>query len=90
MLTAGIILILIGSLIRGWGLLNHSRSITEKPDLFRSSDFVILVIVLQMIFAIIGAILIGLSEGLWIGLLVFILFWFLSRVWIPLIKAIGF
>ena len=88
MLTVGIILILIASIIRGWGILNHKRGPMEAA-LVASGPILAILGLLSIILGLLGAIFIGSETSLWVGLLVFVAFWFMSRIWTPIISSLG-
>lgn len=43
----------------------------------------------SIILGIVGAILIGSETSFFVGLIVFVAFWFLSGIWVPLLEWIG-
>ena len=88
MLTVGIILLLIASIIRGLGILNHRRGPLEAAPIASGSILAILSIV-SIILGLLGAISIGSGTFFWIGLLVFVVFWFLSGIWAPILVSLG-
>lgn len=89
MLNIGVFIIIVASIIRAWGNLNHSRSELDKPLIFHNPTFTLLVGLGSTAFGIIGAICIGIETNFWIGLLVFVSFWMFSGIWIPIIVRLG-
>ncbi len=88
MSTAGVILLLIASIIRGWGILNHRRGPLEAAPIASGSILAILSIV-SIVLGLLGAIFIGSDSSFWVGLLVFVVFWFLSGIWAPMLSSCG-
>lgn len=88
MITAGVIIVLLGSIIRGWGALNHRRGPMEAAAIASGSLSAIFSI-FSILLGIVGAVLIGMETLLWIGLIVFVAFWVLSGIWMPILAAIG-
>jgi hypothetical protein len=88
MLITGIILILLASIVRGWGALNLRRGPIEAAPI-ASGSFLAIFSTLSIIVGLAGAILIGMETSFWIGALVFIAFWFFSGIWMPILAAIG-
>lgn len=87
-MTAGIIILLIASIIRGWGILNHRRGpIGAAP--IASGPILAIVSIISIAIGLIGAILIGADTSFWLGIIVFIAFWFLSGIWTPILASIG-
>jgi len=91
MLTIGVILVVIASIIRGWVLLNYRRPDHEQSMIFYKYGalFSVGVLAVQIMFALLGAFLMGLASGIWIGLVAFGLFWFVSFVWCPILRKAG-
>ncbi|RJP76540.1 MAG: hypothetical protein C4522_18340 [Desulfobacteraceae bacterium] len=87
-MTAGIIILLIASIIRGWGLLNHRRGPMDAAVIASESVLSILSII-SIVMGLVGAFLIGADTSLWIGIFVFVGFWFLSGIWAPILTAFG-
>jgi len=87
-MTAGIIILLIASILRGWGGLNHKRGAMEAA-LIASGPILTIVTIVSIIMALIGSILIGSDSSFWVGLISFILFWLLSRIWEPILASLG-
>ena len=88
MITAGIIIVLLGSTIRGWGALSHRRGPMEAA-VIGSGSLLAIFSIFSVLLGIVGAVLIGMETSLWIGLIVFIAFWVLSGIWMPILAAIG-
>ena len=88
MSTVGIIILLIASVIRGWGILNHRRGPMEAA-LIASGPILAILGILSIILGLVGAIFIGSETSFWVGLLVFVAFWFMSRIWTPIISSLG-
>lgn len=88
MFTVGIILLLIASVIRGWGILNHRRGPLEAAPIAAGSILAIISII-STILGLIGSIFIGSETSFWGGLLVFVAFWFLSGIWTPVLISLG-
>ena len=88
MSTVGIIILLIASVIRGWGILNHRRGPMEAA-LIASGPILAILGILSIILGLVGAIFIGYETSFWVGLLVFVAFWFMSRIWTPIISSLG-
>jgi hypothetical protein len=82
----GIILLLLGSIIRGWGLLNHRRGPMEAAPMASGAVLAIFSIV-SIVMGLIGAVLIGANTSFWLGMIAFALFWFLSGIWVPILTA---
>ena len=87
-MTAGIIILLIASIIRGWGILNHRRGTMDASPIASGPIGAIFSIV-SIVIGLIGAILIESDSSFWVGILSFIAFWFLSGIWAPIIASIG-
>ena len=88
MSTVGIIILLIASVIRGWGILNHRRGPMEAA-LIASGPILAIFGILSIILGLVGAVFIGSETSFWVGLLVFVAFWFMSRIWTPIISSLG-
>ena len=87
-MTAGIIILLIASIIRGWGILNHRRGPVEAA-VIASGTIVAIFSIISIIIGLVGAILIGSDSSFWIGIIAFIAFWFLSGIWTSILASIG-
>lgn len=87
-MTAGIIILLIASVLRGWGMLNHRRGPIEAAVIASGSVLAILSII-SIAMGLIGAFLIGADTSFWIGIIAFVAFWFLSGIWAPILTAFG-
>jgi len=87
-MTAGIIILIIASGLRGWGILNHRRGPLEAP-LIASPLILAFVSIVSIIMGLIGAIFIGVDTSFWLGILAFVAFWFLSGIWAPILTAFG-
>jgi hypothetical protein len=87
-MTAGIIILLIASIIRGWGLLNHSRGPVEAAVIASGSKLAIITVI-SIVAALVGSILIGSDSYFWAGVITFIAFWFLSGIWASILASIG-
>ena len=88
MLVAGVIVICIASIIRAWGLLNYKRG-PGVAALIASRSVLMIVSTLSILLGLLGAIFIGSATSFFVGLLVFVAFWFLSGIWIPFLELIG-
>ena len=88
MLAVGIIILLMGSIIRSWGSLNYRRGPVDAT-LIASPSFLAIISIVSTILGLIGSIVIGSQSGFWIGLLAFGAFWFLSGFWSPILESIG-
>ena len=89
MMIAGIVLLGFGSLLRGWGGLNRTRSDVEKPLVFHSVFFELFILLLSLFLAILGSILIGVSSTFLWGVVAFVMYWFLSIIWWPVLRGLG-
>ena len=89
MITAGIIILLIGSIVRGWGILNHRRPPYDQPLIFSNAFFPLAVSIVSMLLGLIGCIIIGSETGFLAGTITFGVFWLLSGIWIPILTSIG-
>jgi hypothetical protein len=92
MITSGIIVLCIASILRAWGLLNLKRGSGAVPIVATGlTGGLILMITstVSIILGLLGAILIGSETSLFVGLILFVAFWFLSRILIPLLEWIG-
>jgi hypothetical protein len=87
-LIFGIILFLLGSIIRGWGTLNHRRGRMEAAAI-ASGPVLAIFGIISIIMGLIGAILIGIESSLWLSVITFLAFWFLSGIWAPILSAFG-
>lgn len=85
---AGIILLLIASVFRGYGILNHRRDPIDLP-LIATPLFLIFIATISTVGGLIGAILIGAETSLGIGVVAFVIFWLFSGVWGPFLAALG-
>jgi len=88
MLAAGIIVLCIASIIRAWGLLNYKRG-PGAAALIASGPVLVIVSTLSIILGLVGAILIGSETSFFVGLIVFVAFWFLSGIWFSFLEFIG-
>lgn len=88
MFTVSIILLLIGSTIRGWGILNHRRSPFEASVIASGPTLAIFSIV-SIILGLLGTIFIGSETSFWIGLIMFGAFLFLSGIWASILVSLG-
>ena len=88
MLTTGILLVLLASIVRGWGALNIKRGPMEAAPI-ASGLFLAIFSTLSIVVGLVGSILIGMETSFWIGSIVFIAFWCLSGIWMPILSAIG-
>jgi hypothetical protein len=84
----GFLFLIIGSIMRGWGLLNYRRGPSEAAVIATGSVFTFLSLV-SIVLGLIGCIIIGIDTSAIIGLILFLAFFFLSRIWIPVLKAFG-
>lgn len=89
MITVGIIVLLIGSIVRGWGTLNHSRPPFDQPLVFRNALFSLAVSIGSILLGLISCIIIGSETGFFTGMITFGAFWFLSWIWVPILASIG-
>jgi predicted ABC-type exoprotein transport system permease subunit len=87
-MTAGIIVLLIASIIRGWGLLNHRRGPMEAA-VIASGPVLAILSIISIAMGLIGAFLIGADTSFWIGIIAFVAFWFLSGIWAPILASLG-
>ena len=87
-MTTGIIILLIASIIGGWGILNHGRGPMEAAPIASGSILAIFSIV-STVMGLIGAVLIGADTSFWLGIIAFAAFWFLSGIWTPILTAFG-
>lgn len=87
-MTAGILILLIASIIRGWGLLNHRRGPMEAA-VIASGPVLAILSIISIAMGLIGAFLIGADTSFWIGIIAFVAFWFLSGMWGPILAALG-
>jgi hypothetical protein len=87
-MTTGIIILLIASIIRGWGILNHRRGPVEAA-VIASGPIGAIFSIISIIVGLVGAILIGSDSSFWIGIIAFIAFWFLSGIWTSILASIG-
>ena len=87
-MTAGIIILLIASIIRGWGLLNHRRGPVEAAAI-ASGPIVAIFSIISIVLGLIGAILIGSDSSFWMSIIAFVAFWFFSRIWAPILASFG-
>lgn len=87
-MTAGIIILLIASIIRGWGILNHGRGPMEAA-VIASGPVLAIFSIISIVMGILGAILIGSGTSFWVGIIAFIAFWFLSGIWAPILATFG-
>ena len=87
-MAAGIIILLIASIIRGWGILNHRRGPMEAAAI-ASGPILAIFSILSTAMGLIGVILIGADTSFWLGLIAFVAIWILSGIWAPLLEAIG-
>jgi hypothetical protein len=88
MLVAGVIVLCIASIIRAWGLLNYKRGPSAAAPI-ASKPVLVIVSTLSIILGVVGAILIGSETSFFVGLIVFVAFWFLSGIWISFLEVIG-
>jgi hypothetical protein len=92
MLITGIIVLCIASILRAWGGLNYKeRMECERPlGLMGLKGNLILVIVtdVSIVLGLVGAILVGYTTSLYVGLILFVAFWFLSGIWVPLLESL--
>ncbi len=88
MLAVGIIILLISSIIRGWGMLNYRRGPADAA-LIASPTFLAMISIGSIILGLIGSIIIGFQSGFLVSLLAFGAFWFLSGIWSPILASIG-
>lgn len=86
-MTAGIIILLIASIIRGWGLLNHRRGPMEAA-VIASGPVLAILSIISIAMGLIGAFLIGADTSFWIGIIAFVAFWFLSGIWAPILASL--
>ena len=87
-MAAGIIILLIASIIRGWGILNHRRGPMEAAAI-ASGPILAIFSIISTVMGLIGVILIGTDTSFWIGIITFVAFWFLSGIWAPILTAFG-
>ena len=87
-MTAGIIILLIASIIRGWGLLNHRRGPMEAA-IIASGPVLAIFAIISILMGLMGAILIGADTSFWIGIIALLAFYFLSGIWAPILTAFG-
>ena len=87
-MTAGIIILLIASIIRGWGILNRGRGPMDAA-VIASGPVLAIFSIISIVMGILGAILIGSDTSFWVGIIAFIAFWFLSRIWTSILASIG-
>jgi hypothetical protein len=87
-MTGGIIILLIASIIRGWGLLNHRRGPMEAA-VIASGPVLAILSIISIAMGLIAAIIIGADTSFWIGIIAFAAFWFLSGIWAPILTAFG-
>ena len=84
MFVAGILILVIASLIRVWAALQHRRSPEWRAGLYslcgaRYGGCVFGIV--STILGILGAVLIGISKGFVAGIISFALFWVLPYFW---------
>jgi len=89
MLWVGIVILLIGSIFRGWFILNQRRLPGDKPPFFCSEINTSVVAICSLLTGIIGSILIGLDTTYWIGIITLVGFWVLSGLWSPILESFG-
>ena len=70
-MTAGTIILLIASIIRGWGILNHGRGPMEAA-VIASGPVLAIFSIISIVMGILGAILIGSDTSFWLGIIAFI------------------
>jgi hypothetical protein len=87
-MTAGILILLIASIIRGWGLLNHERGPMEA-GVIASGPVLAILSIISIAMGLIGAFLIGADTSFWISIIAFVSFWFLSGMWGLILAALG-
>lgn len=87
-MATGIIILLIASIIRGWGILNHRRGPVEAA-VIASGPILATFSIISIVVGLVGAILIGAGSSFWVGIIAFIAFWFLSGIWAPILASIG-
>lgn len=88
MLAIGIIILLIGSITRGWVVLNYRRGPVDAPIIF-TPVFSASVSIAAILLALIASIMIDFGTAFWVGLITFGAFWFFSWIWCPVLSAIG-
>ncbi|MGD9159797.1 MAG: hypothetical protein PVG39_15385 [Desulfobacteraceae bacterium] len=86
-MAVGIIILIIASILRGWGGLNHKRGPMEAALI--ASGSILAITIISIILALIGSILIGSDSSFWGGLIAFIVFWFLSGIWESILISLG-
>ena len=89
MLSIGIFIIVVASIIRSWGNLNHNRSEFDRPLIFHNPSFTLLIGLGSTLLGIIGSICIGIETNFLVGLLAFVAFWMFSGIWTPIIIRLG-
>lgn len=87
-MTTGIIVLLIASILRGWGMLNHRRGPIEAAAI-ASAPILAILSIFSIVVGLAGALLIGSESSFWAGIIAFIAFWFLSGIWAPVLIFIG-
>ena len=88
MVIFGVIILLIASIIRGWGALNHRRDPLEAAAI-ASGPILAIFSILSTAMGLIGVILIGADTSFWLGLIAFVAFCVLSGMWAPILTAFG-
>ncbi|TRZ87479.1 MAG: hypothetical protein D4R88_09345 [Methanosarcinales archaeon] len=98
MLTTGIIIYCIASILKSWSGLNRIRTIEYERSrmsmgLIEREKFIIerkkwnIVIIMSTILGLVGAILIGYETSFWLGLILFVAFWCLwGIILVPLLE----
>lgn len=90
MLVFGVILVLIASMLRAWGGLNHLRGPASQSPIYSNKKVALSIAVGSTFLGIIGSILVWVgANNFFIGLVTFILFWFCSFIWINPLKSLG-
>ena len=89
MLFAGIVILLVASVIRGWGILNNRRPTEDRPLVFLSATFSLGIAIGSLALGVMGGVMIWSAAHFWVGLVAFGLFWFLSGVMAPVLVRLG-
>ena len=90
MLVIGIIILVVGSIVRGWSTLNHSRHPSERAMIFNDLSFSITVSAISITLGVVGSIFIGVGHSWWMGLVAFVAYLILSYLWWPFIVALHY
>ncbi len=89
LIIIGILLLIIGSILRAFATINSRREPFETPRFFSNEYNLVFVFVLSILFGIAGFILIWIEINLFIAILSILAYWFFSFLWISVIRSMG-